>query len=69
MPLSKEQKLDKKARFARMVEDLEHFANGDVKTLYVIDIGPMLKAAEAMGELMKRLPKASWTRGKQGHGR
>lgn len=68
MPLTDRQKQTEKARFNRMIEDIEHFAEGDVKTLYVIDKSPLLKASDALGDLIKKLPRATWTRGKQGHG-
>ena len=68
MPLTQEQKQQLKDDWDTMTRLAAKFAKGSVQDLYVIDRAPMLDGAEAIASLQAKLPRACWTRGKQGHG-
>jgi hypothetical protein len=69
MALTKAEKQAVKDEFAQFLMLGKKFANADVTTLYVVDAKPLLEAGEVVGALAGKLPRATWTRGKQGHGR
>lgn len=69
MALTKAQKQVVKDEFAQLLALGKKFAKADVSTLYVVDKDPLLESADVIGELVKKVVPAAWTRGKQGHGR
>lgn len=69
MALTKAEKQIVKDEFAQFLALGRKFAKADVSTLYVVDKDPLLESSDMVGELIKKLGPALWTRGKQGHGR
>jgi hypothetical protein len=69
MALTQTQKNELKADWETLISLVEKFSQGDTKTLYVVDKEPLLRGADAIGRLVAVMPRASWTRGKQGHGK
>ena len=68
MPLTKVQKQQVKQEWDRMIRSVEKFSAADVRTLYVVDKQPLLDGVEKIAQLLGKIPRATWTRGKQGHG-
>ncbi len=67
MALSKEQKEEIKREWEQLASLAEKFSGGTVEELYVVNGEPLIRGAEAMARLLVRVPRASWSRGKQGH--
>ena len=68
MALTQDEKRTLKAEWDEMCRLARKFSDGSVKDLYVIDKGPLLNGSNDLADLMKKIPQATWTRGKQGHG-
>jgi hypothetical protein len=69
MALSQNDKDTIKNEWDEMCRLAKKFSRGSVEDLYVIDKDPLLDGAEDLAALVMKLPRAAWTRGKQGHGK
>lgn len=67
MALSARDKKRVKAEWNQLIALGRKFASGTVNDLYVIDNQPLLDGAEVLADLLKVIPRAAWTRGKQSH--